>query len=89
VLAVDVFVDSVIVEVFAGGAHVAHVLEAIDGVALPGTGVEIGAVGGSVDVDVDLWAMAPSIGPACPHDEPFAPSGGDTNAKSDDEQVFL
>ena len=60
--------DSVVVEIFAGGAHVVHVLEAIDGVALPGTGVEVGAVGGSAGVDVDLWAMAPSISPACPHE---------------------
>ena len=86
-LTVDVFVDSVVVEIFAGGAHVAHVLETIDGVALPGTGVEVGVIGGSVDFGVDLWAMAPSISPACPHDEPFAKSGGTNAMKNDDEQA--
>ena len=45
-------------------------LEAIDGLTLPGTGVEIGVVDGSVDVDVELWSMAASISPACPHDDP-------------------
>lgn len=55
-------------EIFSGGAHTSHVLEAIDGVTLPGTGVEVGVVDGSVDVDVDLWSMAASISPACPQD---------------------
>lgn len=68
-LVVDVYVDSVIVEVFSGGAHVAHThstsLEEIDGETIQGTGVDMGVAGGAVGVRIDLWQMKPSIGPAC------------------------
>ncbi len=65
-LIVEVFVDSVIVEIFAGGAHVAHTLEGIDGESGPSTGVVVGVSGGRATVEVDLWSMDASISPACP-----------------------
>lgn len=63
---VDVFVDSFVVEIFSGGAHVAHtVLNEIGGDNNQGMGVEVGVEGGQVEVAVDMWSMAPSISPPC------------------------